>query len=596
MPENTSESFPTQKVVFSDKAHSKMLKGASTLASAVVSTMGPSGHNVIIDFGEGGSPLITKDGVTVAKSINLSDKLESIGAELMKEVASKTNDIAGDGTTTSIALAYTMLEKGVQMISTGRSSIYLKKGMDAATETVLEFLGEQCVNVDSRQDIVNVGSISANGDKELGELIADAIDKVGRNGVITIEPAKSVQTTLEVVDGMRIETGFVSPFFITNNDKANCEFVNPLILITTNKISTINDIVPAMEIAVNEGKPLLVIADEVEGEALHTLIVNKAKGALLSCAIKAPFFGEHRAEVLSDLATVVGAEIIGATSETTLSKIKLEQLGTCSKTIVNRMNSTFVGDTENTERVEKTKERINELVNLVSDATLDANQVERYKSRLARISGGIAVIRVGGSTEVEIREKKDRIEDAVNATTAAAQEGIVAGGGLTLFAAAQKLKSYIKSNVIQERLIVEGIPEGNIDDFMDGVRIVVAACEAPLRIIVKNTGLSDDVVIANLSREEINDESERPIGVMNNKNRWASLIKWNEETNEIEVSKSRETVVRCGYNARSGKYEDLFDAGVIDPVKVTRHALIHASSVVGLMLTCNAVIVDEDER
>lgn len=576
-----------QRVVFKDQAHGKMLKGAKILADAVVSTMGPSGHNVIIDFGNGGAPLITKDGVTVAKSICLSDKLESIGAELIKEVASKTNEIAGDGTTTATALAYNMLAKGIQLITTGRSAIHIKQGMDKAVEFVIQFLIDNSLQISHEQEIINVATISANGDEELGRLICQAIQKVGRDGIVTIEPAKSINTTLDVVDGMRLESGYASPFFITNSDKANCEFTNPMVLITSNKISSIADIVPSMEIAIKANRPLVIVADEIEGEALHTLIVNKTKGVIKVCAVKSPFHGEHKAEVLSDLATVVGAEVIGATSGVSLAKVTSSQLGGCAKFIATKQYATFVGESNNIERTEQINKKIEELRSALSDptVTLDSQQALKYKSRLARLSGGIAVIRVGGATETEIKEKKDRIEDAVNATMAAVQEGIVAGGGTALFYAAQELKNIIKN---KSKFVDFGeVLDNHIDDYIDGMNVIIAACESPLRSIAKNTGISDDVVVSMMPKYE----SKLTNKMVDENNR---IIEY-KLPNEITTAFKSDLIVRDGYNARDGVYCDMISSGIIDPVKVTRYALLHASSVVGLMLTCNAVIVDEDE-
>lgn len=566
-----------QTVVFKKEAHTKLLSGASILADAVRSTMGPSGHSVIIDSMQG-PPLITKDGVTVARSINLKDRLESMGAELLKEVASKTNELAGDGTSTATVLAHAMLAKGIQMISTGRSSIYIKKGMDVATEEVLEFLKRNSIPVSGRQDIVNVGSISANGDIELGELIADAIEKVGKDGIITIEPAKSVQTSLTVVEGMQIESGFVSPFFITNSDKANCEFENPYVLITSNKISSLSELIPSLEIIAESNRPLLIVADDVEGEALHTLIVNKTKGVINVCAVKAPSYGEHRADILSDLGIVVGGEVIGSTSATSLKSVDKSLFGTCAKVIVTRNNCTFVGDPANKERKEKIHERVDSLRNVLSsDATLDDLRINKYRSRLARLSGGVAVIRVGGSTEVEIMERKDRVEDAVNATMAATQEGIVSGGGTALFYAAQYLKDLIK----------EGEYENQSEDFIAGVQVIVNTCESPLRTIIDNTGMSPDVIAMQLTSKYI--ESANP--------RKLTVEMGSGETKEVEwrppETFSIQQLFRYGFNAATGEFVNLVSEGIIDPIKVTRHALKHANSVVGLMLTCNAVVVNE---
>lgn len=580
-PQAPEEIFQT--VVFEKDAHDLLLEGATTLANAVKSTMGPSGHSVIID-NYYGPPLITKDGVTVAKSINLKERLPSMGAELLKEVASKTNELAGDGTTTATVLGHSMLENGIRMISTGQSSIHLKNGMDAATEKVLEFLKDNCTDIYGRQDIVNVGTISANGDSDLGNLIADAIEKVGKDGIITIEPAKSVKTTLNVVQGMQIPSGFLSPFFITNNDKANCEFEKPWVLITSNRISSLNELVPVLQMASDSDRPLLIIADDVEGEALHTCIVNKTKGVIKVCAVKAPSYGEHRADILSDLAVVLDTEVIGATSQTSLKNFKEEQFGTCAKVIVNRNSTTFVGDPANVERKEKINTRIDELRNvLTTDTSLDELRINKYRERLARLSGGIAVINVGGSTEVEIKERKDRVEDAVNATTAATQEGIVSGGGTALFYAAQYLKALLRDEAWGEQT----------ESFNAGVKVIINACEAPMRTIVKNTGESPEVVAQHLNKELLSIQADNQTIA-----RTMTLSGAAEDEVEEFVNKKKYTYIAdsisFGYNAATNKFENLVHEGIIDPVKVTRYALQHATSVVGLMLTCNAVIVNSE--
>ncbi|NIU01067.1 MAG: chaperonin GroEL, partial [Nitrosopumilaceae archaeon] len=387
----------------------------------VSSTMGPSGHSVIIDR-QNSSPIITKDGVTVAKAINLKDNLQSMGAELLKEVASKTNEIAGDGTTTATVLGYNLFKEGNKMISTGRSSIALKQGMDEATKIVLRFLKDNCIPVDNKKDMISVGTISANGDKEIGELIAEAISTVGSDGLITVEPAKSVKTTLKISEGIQIDSGFNSPFFITNSSKQTCELEDPYVLITNNRISSMHDLLPVLEKIEKSKKPLLIVADDVEGDALHTLIINNNKKIIQVCVVKAPSYGENRADILSDLGIVVGAEVIGANSEVSLKNIQKEHLGRCKKVIVNRNNSTFLVDADE-EVSEKIKERAESIKTaLMVDTTLDQLRLMKFRERLARLSGGIAVIQVGGSTEVEINEKKDRVEDAVNATQAASQE------------------------------------------------------------------------------------------------------------------------------------------------------------------------------
>jgi chaperonin GroEL len=552
-----SQGMVHQKVVFGSEAHAKLLEGATVLAQAVGSTMGPSGHNVIID-GTVGAPLITKDGVTVARSINLKERLPSMGAELLKEVASKTNELAGDGTTTATVLAHAMLKDGIKMIATGRDAIYVKKGMDFATEKVIEVLKKNCISVRNSQDIINVGTISANGDVKVGELLSQAIDKVGQDGIITIEPGKSTQTTLEVAEGMQFDGGYLSPYFVTNTEKNTVELINPFILLTNRKISALADFIPILEKVANTNNPLLVIADDVEGEALHTLIVNKFKGTLASCAVKAPSYGENRTDILGDIAAVVGGTVLDASNAQALKNLSLESLGVAAKVIVTRTSTTIVGEPNETAR-ERIDERVRGLKTaLNSDGSLDELHIDRYKKRLAKLAGGVAVVRVGGSTEVEILEKKDRVEDALNATIAAAQEGIVPGGGSALFYAQKEVGDWFNRTV----------SEGWSEDFCAGVQVILNACQAPLRTIVANTGKSPDVVIDKLSEHT-----------------GLKLYDTEEARNKAKI--------RFGYDAAKGQYGDLIDKGIIDPVKVSRFALEHASSVVGLMLTCNAVVLNE---
>lgn len=546
-----------QRVVFGNEAHSKLLEGATVLAQAVGSTMGPSGHNVIID-GTVGAPIITKDGVTVARSINLKDRLPSMGAELLKEVASKTNELAGDGTTTATVLAHAMLKEGIKMIATGRDAIYVKKGMDLATEKVIEALKEKCVPVRDSQDIINVGTISANGDVKIGELLSEAIDKVGQDGIITIEPGKSTQTVLEVAEGMQFDGGYLSPYFVTNTEKNTVELINPFILLTSRKISSLGEFIPILEKVANANASLLVIADDVEGEALHTLIVNKFQGTLSSCAVKAPSYGENRTDILGDIACVVGGTVLDASNASMLKNLDLPQLGTAKKVIISRTGTTIVGNSSEDSRF-AIEERVKSLkAALNSDGSLDELHIDRYKKRLAKLAGGVAVIKVGGSTEVEILEKKDRVEDALNATLAAAQEGIVPGGGTALFYAQERVAEFFSKTV----------HEGWTDDFRAGVQVVLNACKAPLWTIVTNTGKSPDVVMDKLSRmKSVGTSSDNP-----------------------------EPSLREGYDAAKCEYGDLIEKGIIDPVKVTRYALEHASSVVGLMLTCNSVVLNEEEK
>lgn len=649
----------TQKVYFDRVAQNEILAGAEVLADAVKSTMGPSGHSVIIDQGNEKPPFITKDGVTVARSINLKKKLPAIGSNLLKEVASKTNEVAGDGTTTATCLGHAMLSSGTKMIATGRSSIELKQGMDFGTKMVLQFLKQMARHVEDEKDIFNVATISANGDTELGKLIAEAIMEVGKDGIVTIELAKSINTVLEVVNGLQINTGYISPFFITNSDKAIAEFLDPLILITANKISGVSDLLPALEVAHKQDRPLFIIADDVEGEALHACIVNKSKGVLPICAVKAPSYGEHRADVLADIAKVVGAEVIGASSANKLDKLAEEQLGTCQKIICTRKATTFIGAPDDTRMVKDTDELIETLRNVLqNDKTLDDLRISRYRERLARLSGGVAVIRVGGSTEVEILEKKDRVEDAVNATLAAVQEGIVPGGGTALWRAANFLKELTSTT-----------QEGFTDDAYAGISIIEKACRQPMATIIRNTGKSFEVVQDKLLNEvpapagkvlyedqlqipskdrmkEIiagkpsvkpyakkeyltaldklftSDPSapggglrldEEPVDFpklttenFNRFRRHATGDKTEIPPGTIEYQDfykrfddliaSATFTFKHGYNAKDHKSGNMIEMGIVDPVKVTRCALEYATSVVGLMLTCNAIIVNEDEE
>jgi len=570
---------PSQRVVFFPKAHEELYKGATVLANAVASTMGPSGHSVIIDM-ETGPPLITKDGVTVAKSINLKDKLQSMGAELLKEVASKTNDIAGDGTTTATVLGHAIFTEGLKMISTGRSAIDIKKGMDYATDIVIKHLKQTSIPLSSREDIVNVGTISANGDRSIGELLATAIERVGNDGIITVEPAKSVETTLDIVEGMQLDSGYVSPFFITNSERATCELENPYVLMTPNKISSIQDIIGLLEGVLKTSRPLLIIADDVEGEALHTLIVNKTKGVVKVCAIKAPSYGEHRADILSDIQTLTGGTVFNATTDLTLKKANLNHLGSAKKVIIGRNTTTIISDLDG-DRKTALEDRIKALrTSLIEDKTLDALHVDKYRKRLARLSGGVAVIKVGGSTEVEILEKKDRVEDAVNATLAATQEGIVPGGGTALYYAANNLRERIKT-----------IASDLTQDELAGMEIIANVCEYPLNTIVSNTGASPDVVKQRL-KTSLTGHKVFYIDTENAdvEDLVSAVRHFKAKTDTYKDER------RFGYNAAKGTYGDLVAEGIIDPVKVTRYALEHAVSVIGLTLSCNSVIVNEEEN
>lgn len=558
-----------QRVVFGDEARKQLFEGASTLAKAVASTMGPSGRNVTIDATIG-APLITKDGVTVARSINLKDRLQSMGAELFKEVASKTNDIAGDGTTTATVLAHAMFKEGIKMISSGRDSIQVKRGMELATEEVLNALKKIATPVQSRNDIVNVGTISANGDTNIGELLAEAIEKVGEDGIITVEPGKSTSTVLEVVEGLQFDGGYLSPYFVTNPEKNTVELENPLVLATNRKISSLDELYPILEKIANADRSLLIIADDVDGPALQTMIVNRLKGLLMCCAVKAPSYGDNRTDILGDIACVVGGTVLDASSPVQLKNLELEHLGLAAKVVVSRSSTTIVGAPD-PELKEKVEERVKTLrAALAQDGTLDELRIDRYRKRLAKLAGGVAVVKVGGATETEILERKDRVEDAHNATIAAVKEGIVPGGGCALFYAAHLAEKELKK-----------IRKHNSDEAA-GFDVILNACRSPLFTIVSNTGKSPEVVANQLVTAcTAYDEAAEMHG-----GQFTSF--------QLDFFPGLPNF-HYGYNAATCKFQDLVVGGIIDPVKVTRCALEHASSVVGLMLTCDSVILNEKE-
>lgn len=560
-----------QEVVFADKAHNELLKGATILANAVGSTMGPSGQNVIIDSQER-APLITKDGVTVAKSIQLKDKMQRIGAQLVYEIAQKTNDLAGDGTTTATVLGHGLLAQGVKMIATGRSPIGIKKGIDLACEEVISFLKEESVPIRSKKDIISVGTISANGDEKIGMLLSEAIDRVGSDGIITCEPSKNLNTVLDVAEGVQFDSGYVSPFFVTNNEKLTCELENPYILVTNRKISALGDIVKILEAVHKTGKPLVIIGDEFEGEALHTMIVNKMKGVMRICGVKAPGYGEYRSDLLQDISTVIGGQVFDLSTETQLKNTELFHLGTCKRIVIGRHGTTIVGAPS--DQKPKIEERIASLRQTVTDTSLDDQRVEKVRRRLAKLAGGVAIVRVGGSTEVEILERKDRVEDALNATVAATQEGIVPGGGTALFYASINLRKRLAEDW-------KNLP----DDVVAGITVVANACEVPLRTIVKNTGMSDDVIVTKLL-ETTNEATFKKRKLMQDEN--GKLRQWENPL----APKVFDTVI--GYDASTHEFVNLIQRGIIDPVKVTRYAIEHACSVIGLMLTTNCVITDAE--
>lgn len=466
-------------------------------------------------------------------------------------------------TTTATVLAHAMLKEGIKMISTGRDAIYVKKGMDLATKEVINHLKMTCIPVRDNQDIINVGTISANGDRKIGELLAEAIGKVGQDGIITIEPGKSTQTTLEVVEGMQFDGGYLSPYFITNGEKNVAELESPFVLLTNRKISSLSEFLPILEKVADTNRALLVIADEVDGEALHTLVVNKFKGTLMSCAVKAPSYGENRTDILGDIACVVGGNVLDSSSPQALKNLKLEDLGIAKKVIVSRTSTTIVGESDE-EFKKLVEDRVAGLKSLLTnDKSLDELHVDRYRKRLAKLAGGVALIKVGGSTETEILEKKDRVEDALNATIAAAQEGVVPGGGCALFYASQCVNPAFGTKLS--------------DDEQAGVQVVLNACKVPLITIVENTGKSSDVVMDKLSEH------------------FKIILPSMAGQRDCPSDKLKaENKYRFGYDAAKGVYGNLVQAGIIDPVKVTRCSLEHATSIVSLMLTCNAVILNDE--
>lgn len=490
-----------------------------------------------------------------------------------------TNDyVPTHNTTTATVLGYTMLKQGIKMTATGRSAIEIKRGMEWATEKVVGWLADHAIPVRNNDDIINIGTISANGDRTIGELLSEAISRVGQDGIITIEPAKSVKTTLDVVEGMQFNSGFVSPYFVTNQEKMTSELNDPYILITNKKLSSLQELLPVLELAANANKPLLIIGDEIEGEALHTMIVNKMKGVLFTCAVKAPSYGENRTDILSDIALVTGGKVFDASSEKSIKSATLSDLGCCKRAIITKSSVTLVGDDAGS-RKELISERVEQLrALLAANIGLDDLKRDNTKKRLAKLAGGIAVIKVGGSTEVEIFEKKDRVEDALNATVAAVQEGILPGGGAALFYASEWLHSVVaeqKDNQLTE-------------DELAGVRVISEACRQPLRVIVENTGKSPDVVMNEL-RNIDNDKIKKLLSDISGKT--TKSVESIEESVKETLSKR----LRHGYDASRHVYCDLIDQGIVDPHKVETAALQAACSVIGLLLTTNCVVVINNE-
>ena len=521
-----------KEVKFSADARTKMLKGVDTLANAVKVTLGPKGRNVVIAKSFG-APRITKDGVTVAKEIELEDNFENMGAQMVREVASKTNDMAGDGTTTATVLAQAIFREGVKSVAAGMNPMDLKRGIDMAVEAVVADIKKRAKKVSSNAEIAQVGTISANGDIEVGKMLAEAMHKVGNEGVITVEEAKSLNTELDVVEGMQFDRGYLSPYFITNADKMVCELESPYILYFEKKLSNLQTMLPILEAVVQSGKPLLIVAEDVEGEALATLVVNKLRGGLKVAAVKAPGFGDRRKAMMEDMATLTSGEVISEELGIKLESVTLNQLGRAKKVRITKDDTTLIGGAGAKKDIDA---RIAQLRAQIEESSSDYDK-EKLQERLAKMAGGVAVIRVGGATEVEVKEKKDRVEDAMHATRAAVEEGIVAGGGVALLYAKRALKALKPANRDQEV----------------GIEIIGRAIEAPIRQIAYNAGVEGSIVVGKLS------EQKDP---------------------------------NFGYDAQKDQYCDLVKAGIIDPVKVVRHALQDSASVAGLLITTEATIAE----
>jgi len=526
--------MPAKVICYGSQAREKMLRGVNILADAVKVTLGPKGRNVVLEKSFG-SPTVTKDGVTVAKEITLEDKFENMGAQMVKEMASKTSDVAGDGTTTATVLAQSIYSEGQKLVAAGASPMALKRGIDKGVAVVVDELKKMSKSIKSKNEIVQVGTISANNDEMVGKLISEAMDKVGKEGVITVEEAKSMETTLEVVEGMQFDRGYVSPYFVTDPEKMEAHLEDPYILINEKKISSMKDMVPVLEAVAQSGRPLLILSEDIEGEALATLIVNKLRGTLKAVAVKAPGFGDRRKAMLEDIAVLTGGQVVTEDLGVKLENVTLSDLGRCKHVRIDKDNTTIIDGAGKKAAIEG---RINQIRAQIEETTSDYDR-EKLQERLAKLIGGVAVIHIGAATETEMKEKKARVEDALNATRAAVEEGVVPGGGVAL------LRCIAALNGIK----VSGEEKA-------GVGILKRALQDPLRYIAQNAGLEGSVVV-----------------------------------NTVLESKDSN-----GFNAETGVYEDLMKAGVIDPTKVVRFALQNAASVSGLMLTTEAMITDKPEK
>ena len=524
-----------KQILFDEAARQAILRGVGKLSKAVVATLGPKGRNVVIDK-KFGSPTVTKDGVTVAKEIELEDPFENIGAQMVKEVASKTSDIAGDGTTTATVLAEAIYREGLKFVTSGANPIGIQRGINKAVEAAVEQLGKISKKVKDKEEIKQVAAVSANWDYDIADKIADAMDKVGKDGTITVEEAKSIETTLEVVEGMQFDKGYLSPYFVTSADTMEAKLEDPYILIYEKKISNLKDLLPLLEKAARTGKPFLIISEEVEGEALATLVVNKLRGTINVCAVKAPGFGDRRKAIMEDIAVLTGGKFITEDLGIKLETVDLADLGRAKSVIVDKENTTIV---EGAGKNSEIQGRVNQIRRQIEETTSDYDR-EKLQERLAKLAGGVAVINVGAATESEMKEKKMRVEDALHATRAAVEEGIVAGGGVAL---------------IRTIPAIDTVKPANEDEAI-GVSIVRRAVEAPLRALALNAGVEGSVIV-----------------------------------DQVKKSKGNE-----GYNVATGEFVDLVKAGIVDPKKVTRSALQNAASIAGLLLTTEAVITDLPEK
>ena len=523
-----------KQIKFDADARQKILAGVEKLSAAVTSTLGPSGRNVILDK-KFGSPQITKDGVTVAKEIELADPFENMGAQMVKEVASKTNDVAGDGTTTATLLAESIYREGLKNLTAGANAPALKNGIDKATAAVVDAIAKQAKKVKSAEEIAQVATLSANGEAEIGAIISDAMDKVGKDGTITVEEAKTLETTLDVVEGMQFDKGYLSPYFVTDPEEMECVLENPYLLLFEKKISNLQELLPVLQAVAKSGRPLMIIAEDVEGEALATLVVNKLRGSFQVCAVKAPGFGDRRKAILQDIAVLTGGQLISEDLGVKLENVGIDMLGRAKKVTVDKDNTTIV---EGLGKSADIKARVDQIKKQIEETTSDYDR-EKLQERLAKLSGGVAIIKVGAATEAAMKEKKDRVDDALHATRAAVEEGIVAGGGV----------AYLRCQKAIEALKLEG-------DEKVGADIIARAIEAPLRKLVSNAGQEAALVIANVKKAA--------------------------GTN--------------GYNVRTGEYADLLKCGVVDPAKVARCALQNAASIAGLLLTTDCMVTDIPEK